>query len=384
MKVCNHPRTGGPILLILIAAALCSLFGGASAATVGTGNFQILNVGDTITVPITLDTAPNGISGYKITVTLSDTSIAEITAVAFPAWATVMQSPTLPAGKATLGAMDLGRGVPLQATYVQLASLTVKGKGVGTADIAITTLANVGIQDRNGNIYPVTMSRGSVTVAPQPYLPFIPSYPTDRNGDGLYEDVNGNGRADFADVVLLFNHLAGIAGDDDWQYFDFNKNNRMDFADVVWLFNNLSAPAITPTATPTSTTIAPTTTTTTPTSTTIAPTTTTTTPTTTTVPATTPASIGETNAAIKALTYLKYMPFSRDGLIKQLEYEGFSHQEAVYGVDQSGADWNEQAAKKAAEYLKIMSFSRSGLIAQLEYVGFTTQQAEYGVQAVGY
>lgn len=95
-------------------------------------------------------------------------------------------------------------------------------------------------------------------------------------------------------------------------------------------------------------------------------------------------SVGERNAASKALVYLRTMPFSRDGLIKQLEYEGFSHQEAVYGVDQSGADWNEQAGKKAAQYLKTMSFSRSGLINQLEYEGFTPQQAEYGVRAVGY
>lgn len=94
--------------------------------------------------------------------------------------------------------------------------------------------------------------------------------------------------------------------------------------------------------------------------------------------------MGEKNAARKALEYLRFMPFSRNGLIKQLEYEGFTHQESVYGVDQSGADWNEQAALKAEQYLELMSFSRSGLIEQLEYEGFTRQQAEYGVRAVGY
>jgi len=94
--------------------------------------------------------------------------------------------------------------------------------------------------------------------------------------------------------------------------------------------------------------------------------------------------MGEKNAAKKALSYLRYSSFSRDGLIKQLEYEGFTHQEAVYGVDQSGANWNEQAALKAESYLKYSSFSRSGLIDQLEYEGFTPQQAEYGVRAVGY
>lgn len=96
------------------------------------------------------------------------------------------------------------------------------------------------------------------------------------------------------------------------------------------------------------------------------------------------ATMGEKNAATKALSYLKFSAFSREGLIDQLEFEGFTRKEAVYGVDQSGADWNEQAAKKAASYLKYSSFSRSGLIDQLEFEGFTHPQAEYGVKAVGY
>ncbi|MCK4647328.1 Ltp family lipoprotein [Candidatus Pacearchaeota archaeon] len=96
------------------------------------------------------------------------------------------------------------------------------------------------------------------------------------------------------------------------------------------------------------------------------------------------ATIGEKNALSKALSYLSIMPFSYSGLIEQLEYEGYTHQEAVYGVDNSGADWNEQAALKAQSYLDIMPFSREGLIEQLEYEGYTREQAEYGVQAVGY
>ena len=96
------------------------------------------------------------------------------------------------------------------------------------------------------------------------------------------------------------------------------------------------------------------------------------------------ATLGERNAAKKALSYLRFTNFSYSGLVKQLEYEGFSHAEAVYGVDQSGADWNEQAAGKAKSYLEFSSFSRERLIEQLEYEGFTRSQAEYGAKAVGY
>ena len=75
--------------------------------------------------------------------------------------------------------------------------------------------------------------------------------------------------------------------------------------------------------------------------------------------------------------------FSRTGLIKQLEYEGFSEADATYGADAQHANWNEQAAKKAADYLDMTSFSRQGLIDQLVYEGFTRSEAEYGVDAVG-
>ena len=63
--------------------------------------------------------------------------------------------------------------------------------------------------------------------------------PTDTNGDGLYEDVNGNGRRDFADVVLYFNQMTWIAANEPMLAFDCNGNGRIDFADVVWLFNHL-------------------------------------------------------------------------------------------------------------------------------------------------
>ena len=96
------------------------------------------------------------------------------------------------------------------------------------------------------------------------------------------------------------------------------------------------------------------------------------------------ASMGGLNALEKALSYLNYTSFSRSGLIDQLEYEGFSTEEATYGVDNCGADWNEQAAKKAQSYLDYSSFSRQGLIDQLVFEGFTQEQAEYGVSAVGY
>lgn len=58
------------------------------------------------------------------------------------------------------------------------------------------------------------------------------------------------------------------------------------------------------------------------------------------------ASIGQKNALRKAQQYLSAMPFSYSGLIKQLEFEGYSTENATYAADNCDADWNEQAVKR--------------------------------------
>lgn len=94
--------------------------------------------------------------------------------------------------------------------------------------------------------------------------------------------------------------------------------------------------------------------------------------------------VGENNALISAKQYLNTMAFSYSVLIEQLEYEGYTNSEAIYAVNNCGADWYEQAELSAKEYLDVMPFSRQGLIEQLEYEGFTHSQAVYGVEQNGY
>ncbi len=95
------------------------------------------------------------------------------------------------------------------------------------------------------------------------------------------------------------------------------------------------------------------------------------------------ATMGEKNALGSAKSYLRYSAFSYEGLIGQLEYEGYSHEEAVFAVEHCGADWNEQALKSAKDYLEYSAFSYTGLIKQLEYEKFTAEQATYGADNCG-
>lgn len=90
------------------------------------------------------------------------------------------------------------------------------------------------------------------------------------------------------------------------------------------------------------------------------------------------------NAVRIAQSYINNLPFSRKGLIEQLEYEGFSNEDATYAVDNIVVDWNKQCVLKAKGYLEMMGFSRKGLKEQLEYEGFSNSQIEYALEAVGY
>lgn len=88
-------------------------------------------------------------------------------------------------------------------------------------------------------------------------------------------------------------------------------------------------------------------------------------------------------AAEDAQNYLNVMPISRQRLIDQLVYDGYSEDEATAAVDASGADWNEQAVKQAVSYLDTMEFTRDELIDQLEYDKFTPEEAAYAVDNCG-
>lgn len=94
--------------------------------------------------------------------------------------------------------------------------------------------------------------------------------------------------------------------------------------------------------------------------------------------------LGMKNALGSANSYLSIMGMSYKSLITQLEFDGYTNEEAVYAANNCGADWNEEAAESAKSYLSILSLSKDGLIQQLEFDGFTSEQAIYAATANGY
>jgi len=67
-------------------------------------------------------------------------------------------------------------------------------------------------------------------------LPGYTNPPTDPYHDGVYWDVNGNGRIDFDDVVQYFVQLPWIQDNEPVSLFDYNNSGRIDFNDIYILF----------------------------------------------------------------------------------------------------------------------------------------------------
>jgi hypothetical protein len=64
--------------------------------------------------------------------------------------------------------VDLSQQVPVGATGVLLATLTVKGTATGSTGIVITPDPSMGFQARNGDMYSVTTPPGTLTVGTPP------------------------------------------------------------------------------------------------------------------------------------------------------------------------------------------------------------------------
>lgn len=75
--------------------------------------------------------------------------------------------------------------------------------------------------------------------------------------------------------------------------------------------------------------------------------------------------------------------YSRKTMTEKLKAQGFSNDEAAYGAENCHADWNDQAVRYAQYEMKYDTYSRTGMIERLEKQGFTKEEAEYGADHCG-
>ncbi|GAB3023465.1 endo-1,4-beta-xylanase [Natronobiforma cellulositropha] len=61
----------------------------------------------------------------------------------------------------------------------------------------------------------------------------------DTTGDGLYNDITGDGRTSFQDVVTFFEHLESETVQSNVEAFDFTGDGQVGFADLIALFEQI-------------------------------------------------------------------------------------------------------------------------------------------------
>ncbi len=122
---------------------------------------QTFMTGELRTYTIVLSEAPQGLAGYDVWVTLGTGSVADITAVTYPAWAQNIYSPTVPADSIRIRGYDGGQAVTAGATNVVLATITVRGSTTGSTSIELSGLQ---MDADGGDVMSPTLQAGTVII----------------------------------------------------------------------------------------------------------------------------------------------------------------------------------------------------------------------------
>ncbi|WP_281085505.1 DUF2341 domain-containing protein [Methanosarcina acetivorans] len=184
-------------------------------------------------ISIVASNFPAGLSGYNLTVAIDDPAVAEIIDIEYPTWALITENSTLPGTSIYMKTIDLEDSVKEGAADVVLATLTVSGKESGSANLSIGVKR---LEDDSGDSIEPALLAGTIEVTLLSPLPDQEYAPKDLDGDGLYEDLTGNGEFSFVDIVAYFHNMDWIEENMPVEYFDFNGNGRIDFDDVVDMF----------------------------------------------------------------------------------------------------------------------------------------------------
>lgn len=142
----------------MVALFLC---GAGSAEKITLEDVQISTIGQKTDMPIILDSAVTGVSGYKFTTSLSPDGIARISSVSMPEWASIKVVEGTPGETILVSAVDLNMKVEAGATSVPVCTFTLEGLSEGSTTLSLEISE---ITDDNGNPIPVEITNATISV----------------------------------------------------------------------------------------------------------------------------------------------------------------------------------------------------------------------------
>jgi hypothetical protein len=265
----QRTRRAALAALVVVVAAATAGVGAVTAApqeetaVVAAGGTVSADADSTVEVPIVIEGVPSDaplIAVRGIDVSVANTSVAEVAHVAGPAFADSEGEPgTVRAGDFSgTGSMSLESRSSSHVNFTA-APITSSASGdvvlgyvrLNTTDVEGTTAIDISVREgRNASVGTVAFETEGATLdttAPDnPFPSGAPGVgdtpPTDSNPrQPGFEDINGDGVANFTDVVnLLFaiDRLQGLSGPQ-LEAVDYDGNGMINFDDIVTLLFRL-------------------------------------------------------------------------------------------------------------------------------------------------
>ena len=121
-------------VLLVMGVATGAAVGAQSTPTVAPSDATVA-VGETTTVAVPLSAAPDGLSGFNLTVEAAGENARVVDATVADEFGITTER--VEDGRATLEGVDLGENVEAGAEDVRLGTVTVRGDGGGSADLGV-------------------------------------------------------------------------------------------------------------------------------------------------------------------------------------------------------------------------------------------------------
>lgn len=192
-----------------------------------------VSVNGTTTYSLKMSNVDGGVGAFDpVNVTLEEPATVSIQEVSTP----FSGANTMRAADGTQASVTLPFGGETADTgTVKLATLTVRGEMPGKTTAQVTVTGDIARE--NGSLYENVSSVDSVIHTRTALPPVVgENAPTNTDGDGRLEDVNGNSDFDIGDIQALFANRDSDAVRNNAAQFDFNNNGGIDIGDIQALF----------------------------------------------------------------------------------------------------------------------------------------------------
>ena len=190
---------------------------------------------DILSVPLILSDSPEAIAGFDVSIILEGNLVATIEGAS-----TTLGLQDIDLVSSTLvhiRAVDLNGILVVPPDDITLATIDLLALAPGTTTISVVLRR---LDSTLGNpITPNLLSNTIDVTKPFPTIIGQPGRAQDIDRDGLAEDLNANGRHDFADIVIFFDNIDTLEITENVAFFDFDQDRSISLNDILAMFQIL-------------------------------------------------------------------------------------------------------------------------------------------------